>query len=199
MNKGTVIALKQLNQKFYEDYSANFSSTRILPWAGWRRVLDLCLQTWRAKATDNPTSILDVGCGNGRFGQLLDQEFTDPFDYHGLDNSAELLAVAAQRLRPGPRGDRTFQKVDLTSSEFTLSDIGVRFQFITVLGLLHHIPGLHTRQALIQSLADHLEPDGLMVVSFWQFDTHNAMSLRKQRSSFDVHLRSQMELRFDRT
>jgi hypothetical protein len=43
------------------------------------------------------------------------------------------------------------------------------FNMAVAFGLLHHIPGRQTRSRLLRSMADRLEPSGVLAVSFWQF------------------------------
>ena len=169
MNQQTAAALKRLNHEFYEHCSDEFSSTRSLPWVGWRQALKIC----REALITHPTSILDLGCGNGRFCQFLEQELSTSFDYVGVDNSDSLLAIAAERLRPQERGNRSFLDLDLASLALSSADFGARFKLITGFGVLHHIPGYDLRRRLIHCLVEALEPEGLMILSFWQFGSKN--------------------------
>lgn len=169
MNPQTVAALKRLNHNFYETYSSDFSSTRTLPWVGWRQALDTCRDSWGGTSNSRPASILDVGCGNGRFGHFLELELDASFDYVGVDNSDRLLAIAAENLPTLERGRRSFLHVDVASPDLSSADFGTRFQLISACGVLHHIPAYHLRQRLIRCLIDALEPEGLMILSFWQF------------------------------
>ena len=169
MNQQTVAALKRLNHEFYETYSGDFSSTRTLPWVGWRQALDTCRDSWGGTSTSHPPSILDVGCGNGRFGHFLELELRASFDYVGVDNSDSLLAIAAEKLPILEHGNRSFLHLDIASPHLSSADFGTRFQLISACGVLHHIPAYRLRRHLIQCLLDALEPEGLMILSFWQF------------------------------
>ena len=54
--------LNDLNRRFYETVAIDFDATRQQAWAGWERLLPYL---------HAPLSILDIGCGNGRFGAFL--------------------------------------------------------------------------------------------------------------------------------
>src|SRR5215470_16260923 len=88
MDEATIRALNAINRRFYETVVADFDSTRQMPWEGWERIVPL-LQSSAL------LSVLDVGCGNGRFGRFLaDRLGKDRLKYVGLDSSAALLERA---------------------------------------------------------------------------------------------------------
>ena len=66
MNPRTRLALNAINRGFYsaEASSASFSKTRDHPWPGWERA-------WSATQDAARRSVLDAGCGNGRFAEFL--------------------------------------------------------------------------------------------------------------------------------
>ena len=191
MNSSTVAALKQLSFEFYEYHSTDFSTTRSQPWVGWQRALQSCLKTWAKAPEPYPKSILDVGCGNGRFGIFLEQKLSGPFDYVGVDSSAGLLATAAARLPGGDRGARSFFELDLASSELDQFDGAAHFHLVAVLGLLHHIPSCQLRLALLRRLVNAVEPDGVMILSFWQFGTKSRFL--KRIIPWEVHNQTAIE------
>jgi tRNA (uracil-5-)-methyltransferase TRM9 len=143
-----VARLEALNAEFYDRVAADFSATRQSPWPGWHRVLE------RAGPV---RSVLDVGCGNGRFAALL----PDDVEYVGVDPCAALLAEVPphhETLLGGwserPWGTRTF-------------DLVVAF------GLTHHVASAARRRALISTLraASH----GRVAVTAWRFDPARAV------------------------
>lgn len=170
MNATTIKALNRINLAFYQRSSEPFSESRRRSWPGWRRVL-ATVEAGRSHTDSNGAAlhILDVGCGNGRFGRLLERSFAAPFRYLGVDSSAELLAVAAERLPSTGRGARSFHRLDLVSRG-AMEDLGEqRWDLIVVFGLLHHIPSLDHRRFLLTFLAQRLRPAGVLALSFWQF------------------------------
>lgn len=96
-------------------------------------------------------SILDVACGTGEHLRHLARRFR----LFGVDSSAEMLAVARQKL-PGS---------SLFLSDMTSFDLGRKFDVVTCLfssiGYLPHVPAL---VRAIQKMADHLGNDGVLLI-----------------------------------
>ncbi|MBI5666839.1 MAG: class I SAM-dependent methyltransferase [Chloroflexi bacterium] len=67
MNPETIRRLNAINREFYRITAPEFDQTRGTAWPGWERLLPYL----RA-----PLSVLDVGCGNGRFGVFLHEKVT---------------------------------------------------------------------------------------------------------------------------
>ena len=160
MDAPTVARLNALNREFYRRHALSFDRTRRAPWPGWQRVAEL------VSSLDRP-SILDVGCGNARFGLFLASAESRPIDsldidYVGIDASPRLLAIAASR---GPSHWR-WVEADVIAEPLPL--VG-EFDLVVCFGVLHHVPGESTRQALLSSLAERLAQGGHLAVSFWQF------------------------------
>ncbi len=155
MNKTTIERLNQINRKFYQITAASFDETRGNPWPGWETLVPH-LQT--------PLSVLDVGCGNGRFGIFLAEKFGATIIYTGLDNNATLLKCAQSAL-------------DRTGIEYHLEDRDIvyhppeegKFDLVALFGVLHHIPGSDQRRTLIQQLADRVAQGGLLAFAAWRF------------------------------
>lgn len=110
-----------------------------------------------------PHSVLDVGCGHGRFAQLL-RERGLPTNYCGVDASAELLALARERndLVAGA----AFARVDVIEDARALP--AGPFELIGMFGVIHHIPGERARVELLRALSARLAPSGTLAVAFWR-------------------------------
>ncbi|MGB3563178.1 MAG: class I SAM-dependent methyltransferase [Thermoanaerobaculia bacterium] len=178
MDPNTVSTLTRLNTGFYDRFAESFSRTRQAPWPGWARVLE----TWRRLRSTSPAgeaaSILDLGCGNGRFGLWLGEELEQPHDYTGVDSSARLVDIVRSTLpsRAGVRGELVV--ADLVSDDLD-EHLGDRsFDLLTLFGLLHHVPAFERRRALLEDLQKRLAPDGLMAMTFWQFADHERFRRR---------------------
>ena len=90
MNDFTIQYLNQINRRFYETVAAEFDASRQRAWAGWEEVV---------RNLKAPLHVLDVGCGNGRFGVFLIERLgKDALHYHGMDSSAALLDKAREAL-----------------------------------------------------------------------------------------------------
>ncbi len=159
MDTETVQKLCELNQQFYERFADSFSKTRDQPWEGWTRVLERLEQRSRDRL-----SVLDLGCGNGRFGRFLYQKSTRPIQYLGLDQSAALLNHARKQLAPWPQA--RFEQAELALHP---PKIEQRFDLVALFGLLHHLPGKQTRRQLIGQAQRYVRPGGLLALTVWQF------------------------------
>jgi 2-polyprenyl-3-methyl-5-hydroxy-6-metoxy-1,4-benzoquinol methylase len=66
MQEGIVTQLNQLNTHFYQIVASDFDESRQYFWSGW----DSCLPELHklVSETGGKLQVLDLGCGNGRFG-----------------------------------------------------------------------------------------------------------------------------------
>ncbi len=160
MHRRTIAALNRINQHFYRSHAAAFSSTRKGAWRGWARLLEL-VSSHRHRLL--PVRILDLGCGNGRFGRLAGTTLSPPHSYIGLDQSLPLLSEAARRA-PGD-----FLAVDLSLPDSSIPLSSASVDLAVALGFLHHIPSFSRRRELIDEVTRCLVPGGLLALSHWQF------------------------------
>jgi SAM-dependent methyltransferase len=149
MNPETATRLNRLNRDFYRLTAQSFDETRQTAWPGWEALLPYL---------PPQLSVLDVGCGNGRFGLFL-QEHRN-VEYHGLDSSVALLDLAQQALPAG--------RFDLRDIVESPPDAGT-YDLVALFGVLHHIPGADRRKALIHMLADRVASGGLLAFATWRF------------------------------
>lgn len=155
MTPDTARALARINAEFYRRHARLFASKRDRAWQGMRRVLD--------ELPLPPRRVLDVGCGHGRFAQLLAERGCEA-SYWGVDASAELLALARERrdLIAGAQ----FARVDVLDPAPALP--AGPFDLIGVFGVIHHLPGELARAALLRGLAARLAGGGTLAVAFWR-------------------------------
>ncbi len=144
--------LLALNREFYAALAQPFAETRQTPQPGFDRL--------RAALPGVPCDVLDVGCGNGRFGHYL-QQHNALTHYAGVDFSSELLAHAALRV-PGDY----FQR-DLSQSGCL--DGLVQYDVVACLAVLQHIPGFENRLRLLREMRDRVGENGRIFISTWQF------------------------------
>lgn len=179
MDETTRCTLSEVNRRFYREAAEEFSGTRTRAWAGWSRVLERAPFSVANKASEDPLiRVLDVGCGNGRFGSFIDRRLTRPFGYLGLDSSRQLLRIARRRLTACKKLDLQLLEVDLERGDLATALGARRFEAIAVFGVLHHIPGFVARRKLLQELTRYLAPGGLLALSFWQFATRKRFENR---------------------
>ncbi len=166
MSPETERALGAINRRFYDRYAAEFSATRGRPWPGWERVADHCLASAGA---GTPPAVLDVGCGNGRFGAFLAGRWRRDLPYAGLDGCAALLRAAARRLA-GVLEAPELHRLDVVEQDPAAVLDARRPDLIALFGVLHHVPGRGRRRQLLRRLGRLLAPSGVLAVSIWRLD-----------------------------
>ena len=166
MDPQTRLALNAINREFYaaEESAAGFSATRDHPWPGWERVWR---EVRRNAPTDRALSVLDAGCGNGRFAAFLAERSPETIHYVGIDASQPLLKIAAQRAQPLARA--RFICSDLTDDPPGATTAKASFDSVVLFGVLHHIPGFEARAALLAALAELVTAGGLLAFTLWRF------------------------------
>lgn len=152
MKDEIVRRLLQLNADFYAHFARPFAESRASPQPGFKLLLEYL--------PDNYEGVLDVGCGNGRFGQFL-LNAGEAFEYTGIDFTEDLLLIAQQRVS----GD--YYSRDISRSGF-LAGIH-RFELIVCLATMQHVPGHSNRMAMLAEMQAHLADDGRIFLSNWQF------------------------------
>lgn len=159
MQQATTKKLITLTNQFYSQHAKSFSATRQIAWEGWNNLIAFF-------QLQNP-SILDIGCGNGRFLQFIrDQQIH--CSYQGVDNNPELIAQA-KLMTP----NKTIRFIEHDVLNYFLNTHTIlpnlnNFTVISIFGLVHHIPGKANRLAFIKAALAHLLPSGYLIVSFWQ-------------------------------
>lgn len=160
MDARTIQHLNDINRHFYATVAEDFDTTRGKPWPGWRRVIQR-IQPLAA----TPLRLLDVGCGNGRFGLFVARELNRPIVYHGLDNNPALLDHARAELAAFDHVAAQLDARDIVSAGLPDGTYDV----VVLFGVLHHIPGAAQRQAFMQALASRVAPGGLLAFAAWRF------------------------------
>ncbi len=141
-----------LNQAFYARFAIPFADSRSTPQPGFRKLL--------AYLPISCDRVLDVGCGNGRFGHFLKSEHLS-FDYTGIDFTTELLLFAGEQVK----GD--YYQRDISRPGF-LEAVG-KFDLIACLATMQHIPGRLNRIGMLCEMKLHLAENGRILLSSWQF------------------------------
>lgn len=169
MDTSTVQQLNEINKKFYKTTAQAFSDSRKYYWQGWREFLPYLENLLGEK---EKISVLDVGCGNGRFGNfLVDYLPSIEINYTGIDNSKELLEIAERQLKQTNLNIQLIETdiVETLLSGTFLHDLPQQFDVIVLFGVLHHIPTYKLRERLIAELSEKLTDNGLLVFTLWRF------------------------------
>ena len=161
MNKITIQRLNAINREFYQKTADEFDQTRGKAWPGWK----ILLPYFNFQAQRKPFSVLDVGCGNGRFGVFMAEYLEAPVVYHGVDNNETLLNHARKALDPLPNITATLEQRDVVLSPPETGE----YDLVVLFGLIHHIPGRDNRQTFVRRLARRVKPRGFLVFASWRF------------------------------
>lgn len=155
MNEATIKRLNQINQEFYQITAQSFDQTRQQAWPGWERLLPYLAA---------PLAVLDVGCGNGRFGVFLAGQLGAEVTYTGIDNNQVLLA-RAQTALAGTALSYTLTQRDIVKAP---PDQG-EYDLVVLFGVLHHLPGYQRRRMVMRQLAERVAPGGYLAFAAWRF------------------------------
>lgn len=145
--------LQQLTAQFYDAHADSFDESRKGAWTSWNVVLEQMLSVTPV------ATLLDVGCGNGRFADFLNSNAHAHISYVGIDSEPAFVASAQQRYP-----DKTF---NVDTLEHALES-RTKYDAIVTFGVAHHIPGSPQRQLFIDAIASSLKPGGVAALSFWQ-------------------------------
>jgi SAM-dependent methyltransferase len=159
VDDATARRLNALNLAFYRDQADAWDAHRASPWPGWERLLS-------ALPEDTALDVLDVGCGNGRFGRYLAGQ-REVARYVGIDACEPLL----RRVREAPPGGA---RLELVRADF-IGDAPDEvlpagpFHLVTLFGVLHHVPSDVGRRALVAACAARVGRGGLLALAAWRF------------------------------
>jgi 2-polyprenyl-3-methyl-5-hydroxy-6-metoxy-1,4-benzoquinol methylase len=168
MKIATQQRLLELNRIFYARVAREFDRSRGGLPAGWE-----LLAPYLPPAPENrPLSVLDAGCGNGRFARFLAGR-GGTYEYTGLDADATLLQSAAEQNQALAGVRSRFVQADLTEPGWSQAVQAEEqpFDLVVCFAVLHHLPGLALRQRVLAELASLLAPSGVLILSNWQFLT----------------------------
>lgn len=178
-----------------EKFAKQFAATRRTYWTGWCQSIDFC----REYIPDfSQINILDLGCGNGRFlGFLLSMDIV-PLEYIGLDYSKTLLSLAKQEYQNSNYAQflhSNFLDIDWLSNSLPANEYENKFELIVAFGLTHHLETIESQKLFFKNIERLLSKNGIVIVSFWQFQNQKIWNTRKQ-----VQEKANLyELRFNNT
>ena len=152
MRPEMVQKLLDINRQFYAEFAEAFAETRSAPQPGFSKLLNYLPKPCH--------EVVDVGCGNGRFGLFLSRNLPD-FSYTGVDFTVSFLDMAGASL-----GGKFITR-DINQAGF-LEGQG-QYDLAVCLATLQHIPGWPNRLAVLQEMAAHLSNNGRIFLSNWQF------------------------------
>jgi ubiquinone/menaquinone biosynthesis C-methylase UbiE len=160
---------KALYDSFIADY---YDSSPILT----QRTLDIPFYCRAAKQYGD--AVLELGCGTGRITMPIAEE---GHRIVGLDISKRMLERAMEK-RAALRGE-VRERVRLIQGDMTQFDLGERFRTILIpFRPFQHLLETEQHLACLNCSRKHLEPNGRLIVDFFQTDPermHDAMFQRE--------------------
>jgi SAM-dependent methyltransferase len=166
-----VAALINLTNDFYNKIGLEFDKTRQTPWKGWDIIIDKIL------ADDGATrgfSVLDIGCGNGRFLDYLETRSNFKLkSYLGVDSNEFLLTKT--------KGE--FLKGDFISD---VDSIPGKFDIVCAFGLTHHVPSTELRMKWFKEVSEKVNDNGYFVFSNWRIDLLDDFKAKVLKSDLDL-------------
>jgi SAM-dependent methyltransferase len=130
----------------YNTIAGDFSASRRYLWPGLEKL---------AQEVRPNDKVLDLGCGNGRFFDLLKGK---KINYIGIDNSAALIEIAQ---KSHPEADfRTGEALDLSFPDNS-------FDKVFSIAVLHHIPSEDLRLRFLSEAKRVLRPGGILILTVW--------------------------------
>lgn len=163
MNTETVAALNRITRRFYDKSAYGFAVTHEAPRPGWGKVLDTLAPSMKILPD---LSVLDVGCGNGRFARFFKDYCKRPFSYLGLDASPALIELAAADV--ADIEGATCAPFDFVEDSLETLIRDQTFALVVAFGVLHHIPGRSRRRGLLKQLYRRVAPGGALACSIWR-------------------------------
>lgn len=130
----------------YNPFSEDFSRTRVYPWPETEFLFK------DAKPDD---TVLDLGCGNGRYYQFLKHT-----KYIGIDSSEELIGIAKKKYP-----EAKFEVQNALDLKFE-NDF---FDKIYSIAVFHHIPSFKLRLKFLEEAKRVLKPNGKIILTVWKF------------------------------
>lgn len=182
MQQSTISKLNTLNTNFYTTVAEDFDDSRNHFWPGWQELTNYI-------DVQNVESILDIGCGNGRFGVFAQSQFPQLQKYVGIDSNSKLLQSAAQQTDPQIAEYQAVDIVQRLIHNQSLLDMEASFDLITIFGVMHHIPSFELRKKLITQAASMLSKKGTLIIATWQFMEYERFT-KKLVSPETVHIES---------
>lgn len=167
MKLSTVARLIEFNKVFYDTVAEDFNDSRKYEWEGW----DLAWGSVElARKGKTVGTVLDVGCGNGRFLKFLKRKSFRGL-YTGVDYNKRLLDIAEKIPTQFEKSFYNYDLFGLIDPELSLPGFLSEnyYDLIVISGIMHHIPGISNRVRLINELSGQLSSYGCLVVTYWQF------------------------------
>ncbi len=143
-----------MTQEGYTRIADQFDKTRQYSWGDFSVFDSLVKDGMR---------VLDVGCGNGRLFQYLQNR---NISYVGIDANHGFITIARQTYSGHPTKPKFFL-CDMSDIDVILSDVDIQFDMIFGIAVLHHIPTHAFQLQVLKNIKKFLKPEGILVLENW--------------------------------
>ncbi|MFZ3069488.1 MAG: class I SAM-dependent methyltransferase [Microgenomates group bacterium] len=134
-------------KNIYDNIGKEFSASRQYIWPDLKPYL---------KNVKPNSSVLDIGCGNGRLLLGLPEKIK----YTGMDISKELLKEA-EKAHP----EQKFYETDITKE--SLWKHLPQYDYIFCIAVFHHLPTKKDQLFVLNQIKRHLKPKGKILITAW--------------------------------
>lgn len=139
----------------YDRIAHQFDKTRHSQW----KCVKSYLESFKHRLADaNDFSILDVGCGNGKYVGIIED-----VDYYGLDSCAKLLQIATSKANEIEY--KRFHPVQANATSIPFQNAA--FDVIISIACLHHIYKQEDRIKYMKEIARVLKPQQTCMITVW--------------------------------
>lgn len=149
-------------QKFDSARAGEYEAQSRIALAGYEACHDLaaCMLS-AALGTGTPRRILIVGVG-GTAQEVVSVSRLEPaWRFTGVDPSADMLALAADKLKQQGLSDR----IDLHAGTLDALPRAEPFDAAMMLGVLHHLPGDEAKRAILDEIAARLPAGAPLILA----------------------------------
>jgi alkylated DNA repair protein alkB family protein 8 len=179
MKQGLAQKILNDNTKTWDAIAKKFDLTRHYIWD---------LKPWAKYAKPN-TKVLDLGCGNGRFFELLKNK---GIDYTGIDNSKKLIELAKKKYLSIPSLSDGIDKF-VVGNALNLPFKNNYFDLIYSVAVFHHIPSKELRLRFLKEAKRVLKKDGKIVLTVWYLWQRKYLSLIVKYSLLKIIGKSKLD------
>ena len=172
MKKAVAKKILRENTKTWNEIAGEFDLTRKTNWPELEGL---------ASHANPGMKILDLGCGNGRFFELLK---TKSIDYTGIDNSKKLISLAKKK-----HSGQNF----LVGNALDLPFEDSSFDLVYSIAVLHIIPSKKLRLEFLKEAERVLKKDGKIVLTVWNLWQRRYLSLIVKYSLLKIVGKSKLD------
>ncbi len=161
MHKDKALQIIAENRESYNAIAPDFDVARQTAWPEFNLL---------APYIKEGSRVLDIGCGNGRLLKFIQNSKLKIQNYHGVDQSEELIKIAKKNNPPlcppltkGGNGGVDFQVADVFDLPFQDGE----FDAAAGIAFFHHIPSKELREKVLTEIYRVLSPGGILFLTNW--------------------------------